>query len=138
MEGSAVFVLLLQFPNFDNVKELYSSVILLQADQGQNGQQKAKSKSWIRITELGTGQHCCDNVTMFSGQTIVVVLLHYGYSIFVEASPFRHQNVNIFRILFVTEPLTFCRFVALWLSRAQHRVATISMEKRTFFCLTLL
>ena len=48
-----------------------------------------------RLAELGTRQHCRDNVTMFSGNTIV------AYSImakFVVTNQFRHRGLNIFRI----------------------------------------
>ena len=44
---------------------------------------------------MGTQQQCRDNVTMFTGQTIV------GYciiTIFDVTTQFRHQKINIFRI----------------------------------------
>ena len=45
--------------------------------------------------ELGTLQHCRDNVTMFSGHTIAGSCI---VSMFVVASPFIHRNLKNFRI----------------------------------------
>ena len=51
------------------------------------------------FSELGTRQHCRDNGGMFSGQKMVVC---YIMSIFVVATPFRHQGRNICHIVLDT------------------------------------
>ena len=48
-----------------------------------------------RWPELGPRQHCRDNVTMFSGLKVVGFCT---FTIFVVATPSRHQDLNIFRI----------------------------------------
>ena len=63
--------------------------------------------------ELGTPQHCRDNVTMFSDHTVV------GYSnitLFVVATTFRHRALKIFRIL-------SCIWSSITLSRCRCRKA---------------
>ena len=59
---------------------------------------------------MGTRQQCRDNVTMFSGQTIV------GYciiTIFDVTTPFRHRDLISFRIFFVFEALLHCPIVVV-------------------------
>ena len=65
-----------------------------------------------KFSELGTQQHCRDNVTMFSGHTVI------GYciiTIFIVATPFRHRDLNIFRKFPLSLKLYYA--VALSLSR---------------------
>ena len=66
-----------------------------------------------KITELGTWQHCRDNVTMFSGLKVVG---YFIINIFVVATPFRHRDPKIFRIFLVPEALVRFRIFALSLS----------------------
>ena len=56
---------------------------------------------WCHQAELGTRQHCRENVTMHFG----FWLWHYSMSIFVVSTPFRHWGLHIFR-----------RFSCLWSS----------------------
>ena len=58
--------------------------------------------------ELGTQQHCRDNVTMFSSLKVVGFCF---FTIFVVATPSRHRYLNIFRFFFVPEALLRCRVV---------------------------
>ena len=54
--------------------------------------------------ELGQRQHCRDNVTMFSGQTMV------DYCIMVVvATPFRHRGLHIFACHWRSIVLSRCR-----------------------------
>ena len=48
-----------------------------------------------RLAELGTRQHCRDNVTMLSGRKVVGFSI---FTIFVVATLARHRDLNIFRI----------------------------------------
>ena len=43
------------------------------------------------VAELGTRKNCRDNVTMFSGQTIVEYCITVCLHIFVVATPFTHE-----------------------------------------------
>ena len=58
--------------------------------------------------ELGTRQHCRDNVTMVAGLKVVGFCF---FTIFVVATPSRHRYLNIFRFFFVPEALLRCRVV---------------------------
>ena len=67
------------------------------------------SKTKVYSTwELGTGQHSRDNVTMFSGKTIVD---YCSLCTFFVATPLRHQQLKHFRIFLVSEALSRCRVV---------------------------
>ena len=74
--------------------------------------------AWMNIFvcfELGTRQYCLDNVTKFSGLTVVG---HCITTIFVLAAPSWHRDLNIFLIF--SCPLSRCRcHKAKHLSRAQ-------------------
>ena len=62
--------------------------------------------------ELGTRQHCRNNVTMFSGQKMV----DYCRMSKVDVdSPFRHQGLNVFRFFLF---LVLYYVVALSLSQS--------------------
>ena len=65
-------------------------------------------------SELGTRQHCRDNVTMFVGYCI--------FTTFVVASPFRHRALKMFRI-FSCPSSSYIYIVALPLSRYRCREA---------------
>ena len=65
--------------------------------------------------ELGTWQHCRDNVTMFSGQLNID---YYRMSIILVATPLRHRGLNMFSIFsFVTKAPLLYHVGALSLSR---------------------
>ena len=53
----------------------------------------------------GTRQHCRDNVTLFSGQTIVAYCF---LAIFVGGTPVGQRGIIIYRIFFVAEAVTCC------------------------------
>ena len=65
------------------------------------------------LVELGTRQHCRDNMTMFSGVKVV------GYCIItisVVATPFRHRDLNILLNFFFSLKIFY--IFALSLSRS--------------------
>ena len=55
--------------------------------------------SWDCTAELGKRQYCRDKVAMFSGHKIVVCCILY---MFVVATPFRHPDLKICRIFFLS------------------------------------
>ena len=60
------------------------------------------------LAELSMRKNCRDNVTMFLGHKIVV------HCTFLGATPFRHRNLNIYRIF----PVKLYYIVTLSLSRS--------------------
>ena len=57
---------------------------------------------YFQQPELGTRQHCRDTVTMISVHKMID---YWTSSILVAATPVGHQDLNIFRIFYVTEAL---------------------------------
>ena len=74
---------------------------------------KIRSFSKILKAELGTRQHCRENVVMFSGQKMVDNCI---LTIFVVATPCKHRGLHIFLIFLVTKAIF--RVIVLSLSRA--------------------
>ena len=81
-------------------------------------------------SELGTRQYCRDNVTMFSGHMVVSFCT---INIFGVAIPFRHRDLNIFRIFL---SLRLFYIVALSLSRNYKIVACPALPIRSKEMLT--
>ena len=80
-----------------------------------------------KIKELGTWQHCRDNVTMFSGLKVVG---YFIINIFVVATPFRHRDPKIFRIFLVPEALV--RFSIFALSLIYNIVVCPALGKNPY------
>ena len=63
------------------------------------------------VSELGTRQHCRDNVTMFSGLKVVGFTIATIFVVSTQSTVCRHRDHNIFQIFPVPEALLCCRVV---------------------------
>ena len=77
------------------------------------------------FTELGTRQHCRDNVTMYSGQKMVdfavwLKILTIQVQVFVVATPIKH----IFYLFLVTESLLHIRVIVIVIVIVKLKIVT--------------
>ena len=73
-------------------------------------------------TLRGTRQHCRDNVTLFSGQTIVAYCF---LAIFVGGTPVGQRGIIIYRIFFVAEAVTCCCALVVARPKNWHVASTV-------------